>query len=87
MVKQITKRITFVLLSYVPLNFVSDHLCFRITFCACTFKKSTKVIAHHASIFSVKGSSTPRLAGKFCKENREWMNDRIQVPVHYLNSE
>ncbi|KAL4228091.1 hypothetical protein ACF0H5_013526 [Mactra antiquata] len=35
----------------------------------------------------VKGSSTPRLAGRFCKENKDWINDKIQILVYYLRSE
>lgn len=35
----------------------------------------------------VKGSSTPRLAGRFCKDNKDWINDKVQILVFYLNSE
>lgn len=35
---------------------------------------------------SAKSNATPQLAGKFCKENKVWVQSKIQAITSYLNN-
>ncbi|WAQ98961.1 K0825-like protein [Mya arenaria] len=51
------------------------------------FKLLADCVYHVLVSGKVKSSSTPRLAGRFCKDNKEWINDKVQILINYLGSE
>ncbi|KAH3834366.1 uncharacterized protein KIAA0825-like isoform X2 [Dreissena polymorpha] len=51
------------------------------------FKLLADCVYHVLVSGKVKGSSTPRSAGRFCKDNKDWINEKIQILVTYLSSE
>ncbi|KAK3600467.1 hypothetical protein CHS0354_013026 [Potamilus streckersoni] len=51
------------------------------------FSQLAECVYHILVSGKVKGSSTPRLAGKFCKENKDWMIEKLNIILSYLTSE
>ena len=56
----------------------------------CNYKVNyikTKLINGVCILFLAKSNSTPKLGGKYCKENKEWTVEKVTYLGNFFNAE